>query len=391
MRVRHLSLTNFRNYRHQELDLPAGRVLVLGANAQGKSNLLEALFLLATTKSPRALTDVELIHDEARETPQPVARVAATAERRSGDVSVDIAIVGIVGRPGAHGMLASKRVKVNGLPRRQQDAVGQINAVLFTTDDLGLITGSPAERRRFLDTMLSQTDRAYAAALSRYTKVLTQRNALLRRIQEGLSQPDELFFWDEELANDGALIACTRARALEHLAARAAEAQRRLGSGERLALRYEPRFAPRWDADRLAAASLNEARAALRDACEAARPRDIGAGVTLTGPHRDDLAIELMGRPAASYASRGQQRTIALAMRLAEAERLRQETGEEPLLLLDDILSELDEDRRATVLGSVDADQVVITSADADRFDRAFLESATVFVVRAGEIARRAD
>lgn len=388
MRVRHLSLTNFRNYRHQEVDLPGGRVLVLGANAQGKSNLLEALFLLATTKSPRALSDVELIHDEARETPQPVARVAATAERRSGDVIVDIAIVG---RAGAHGMLASKRVKVNGLPRRQQDAVGQINAVLFTTDDLALVTGSPSERRRFLDTMLSQTDRAYASALSRYTRVLTQRNALLRRIQEGVSQPDELFFWDEELANDGALIACARARALESIATHAAEAQRCLGSGERLVLRYEPKFAPGWDADRLATASLDEARTALREACEAARARDIGAGVTLTGPHRDDLAIELMGRPAASYASRGQQRTIALAMRLAEAERLRQETGEEPVLLLDDILSELDEDRRATVLESVDADQVLITSADADRFDRAFLASATVFVVRAGEIARRGD
>ncbi|HWQ28871.1 MAG TPA: DNA replication/repair protein RecF [Dehalococcoidia bacterium] len=388
MRVRHLSLTNFRNYRHQELDLPEGRALVLGANAQGKSNLLEALFLLATMRSPRAVTDVELIHEEARETPQPVARVAATAERRSGDVIVDIAIVA---RPGAHGLLASKRVKVNGLPRRQQDAVGQINAVLCTTDDLALITGSPSERRRFLDTMLSQTDRTYAAALSRYTRVLTQRNALLRRIQEGLSQPDELFYWDDELAKDGALIACARARALEGVAARAADAQRRLGSGERLALRYEPKFAPGWDADRLAGASAEEARAALRDACEASRSRDIGAGVTLTGPHRDDLAIELMGRPAASYASRGQQRTIALAMRLAEAERLREETGEDPVLLLDDILSELDEERRMTVLESVDAGQVVITSADADRFDRTFLASATVFVVRAGEIARRGD
>jgi DNA replication and repair protein RecF len=388
VRVRHLSLTNFRNYRHQQLDLPGGRVLVLGANAQGKSNLLEALFLLAATKSPRAITDVELIHEEARETPQPVARVAGVAERRSGEVAVDIAIVG---RPGAHGMLASKRVKVNGLPRRQQDAVGQINAVLFTTDDLALVTGSPSERRRFLDTMLLQTDRAYAAALSRYTKVLTQRNALLRRIQEGLSHPDELCFWDDELAKDGALIARARARALEGVAVRAAEAQRRLGSGERLALHYEPKFAPGWDADRLASTSLEEAREALRDACDAARARDIGAGVTLIGPHRDDLAIELMGRPAASYASRGQQRTIALALRLAEAERLRDETGDEPLLLLDDILSELDEERRAAVLESVHADQVVITSADADRFDAAFLSSASVFVVRAGEVASRGD
>ncbi len=388
MRIRRLSLTNFRNYRRQDLDLPGGHVLVLGSNAQGKSNLLEALFLLATTKSPRALTDAELINDEARETPQPVARLVGVAERRAGDVTVEIAILG---RQGAHGMLASKRLKVNGLARRQQDVVGQINAVLFTTDDLALVTGSPSERRRFLDTMLSQTDRAYAAALSRYTKVLTQRNALLRRIQEGLSQPDELFFWDEELARDGALIAGARARAMESVARHAAEAQERLGAGERLALRYEPKFAPGWDADRLAGASLEEARAALREACEAARARDIAAGVTLTGPHRDDIAIELMGRPAASYASRGQQRTIALALRLAEAARLRDETGEEPVLLLDDILSELDEERRATVLESVHADQCVITSADADRFDASFLASATVFVVRAGEISRRGD
>lgn len=388
MRVLELTLTNFRNYRHQQVALPPGRTLVLGANAQGKSNLLEALFLLATTKSPRALTDAELINDEARDTPQPVARLAGVAERRGGDVTVEIAIVG---RPGAHGMLASKRLKVNGLPRRQQDAVGQINAVLFTTDDLALVTGSPSERRRFLDTMLSQTDRTYAAALSRYGKVLTQRNALLHRIQEGLSEPDELQFWDDELAKDGALIACLRARAMESVASRAAEAQQRLGGGERLALRYEPKFAPGWDAGRLASASTEAARTALREACEAARARDIGAGVTLTGPHRDDVAIELTGRPAASYASRGQQRTIALALRLAEAARLRDETGEEPVLLLDDILSELDEERRATVFESVEADQCVITSTDADRFDAAFLASAAVFVVRAGEIARRGD
>ncbi len=388
MRIRSLSLTNFRNYRRQELDLPPGRVLVLGANAQGKSNLLEALFLLATTRSTRALTDAELIHEEARETPQPVARVAGVAERRSGEVAVEIAIVG---RPGARGLVASKRLKVNGVARRQADVTGQINAVLFTTDDIALITGSPSERRRYLDLMLTQTDRAYTAALSRYGKVLVRRNALLRGIQEGLSQADELFFWDEELAKDGATLACARARAVAAIADLAGSRHQDLGGGERLTLRYEPRFAPGWDADRLAAASLDEARAAMLDACAAGRARDIGAGLTLTGPHRDDLAIELEGRPAVSYASRGQQRTVALSLRLAEAARLRVATVEPPVLLLDDLLSELDENRRARVLEALDAEQAVITSADADRFDGSFLRSSSVFVVRAGEIARRGD
>src|SRR3989304_4722993 len=170
MWIRHLSLTNFRNYRRQELDLAQGPVLLLGDNAQGKSNLLEAIFLLATTRSERAP--------------------------------------------------ASKRLRVTGVPRRQVDVVGQLMAVLFSTDDLALIGGPPAERRRFLDVTLSQLDQAYYRALQRYGRVVTQRNALLRRIQEGHAAPEELAFWDEQLSQDGAVLMGQRAAEVAVLAER---------------------------------------------------------------------------------------------------------------------------------------------------------------------------
>jgi len=206
MWVRHLTLSNFRNYRRQEIDLPQGPVLILGDNAQGKSNLLEAVFLLATTRSERAQTEGELIHWDALDEAQPVARVAAQVERRDGPLQLEVIIAGRPrGRQRAR-VLASRRLRVNGVARRQIDAVGQLTAVLFDTSDLELIGGAPAERRRYLDIALSQLDARYARALQRYGKVLAQRNALLRRIQEGEAHADELSFWDEELARDGALL-----------------------------------------------------------------------------------------------------------------------------------------------------------------------------------------
>ena len=178
MHLTKLTLTNFRNYPAQTLDLAPGPILLLGPNAQGKTNILEAIFLLATGRSERSTTDADFIAWSAVESddPQPVARIVAEASRTSGDVTVEL---NIVGREGAHGIVASKRFRLNGVPKRAADVFGAVTAVLFTTDDMDLVKGAPAGRRRFLDVMLSQTDRAYTRALSRYNKVVTQRNVLL--------------------------------------------------------------------------------------------------------------------------------------------------------------------------------------------------------------------
>jgi DNA replication and repair protein RecF len=367
MHLRHLSLANFRNYARLDLDLEPGRVLLLGQNAQGKTNLLEAVSLLATGRSERAGTDADYIAWAARDDTQPVARIVGHAHRTAGDTAVEMVVAG---RAGAHGRLvASKRFRLNGVPKRASDAVGAIMAVLFTTDDMELVKGAPAGRRRYLDVMLSQVDHRYLRALQRYTKLVTQRNALLKRIQENAAGRDELAYWDEELSRDGGEVLAARARAVERLAAGAAAMHARLsGEREHLALDYEPRFVDGWPPSRIAAATPAEIAAALLDKLKSTHARDVGAGVTLSGPHRDDLAMTLGGEPAAAFASRGQQRTAALALRLAEARFLHDRSGERPILLLDDVLSELDESRRAGVLAAIDADQVWITSPDPDRF-----------------------
>lgn len=406
MWIRHLTLTNFRNYRRQELTLSQGPALLLGDNAQGKSNLLEAVFLLATTRSERAQTDGELIHWDVLSEPQPVARVRAQVERRAGPLQLEVIVAGRprgaeaarvsrqagpdAGAPsgppsGGERLPASKRLRVNGVARRQIDMVGQLTAVLFSSDDLELIGGAPAARRRYLDVTLSQLDPTYLRALQRYGKVVGQRNALLRRIQEGEANPDELTFWDEELVREGAVLVGYRAEAVAALAEHARDAHLSVSGGqEELVVSYQPRLEG-WEGAR-AGDGLEEMAATLREALSAGRRRDIGAGVTLTGPHRDDLAFTLDGA-SSSFASRGQQRTAALSLRLAEARFLAGRRGDLPVVLLDDVLSELDEGRRRAVLESLgEWDQLLITSTDADRFGEGLPQSTAVLRVVGGQI-----
>jgi len=386
MWIRHLSLTHYRNYARQELDLPHGAALLLGDNAQGKSNLLEAIFLLATARSDRAGSDGELIDWAALDHKQPVARIVAQVERNDGPLALEAIIAAREGRTKDGRVMASKRLRVNGVAKRGIDFVGQLTAVLFSTHDLDLISGPPAERRRYLDTTLSQLERAYAQALQRYTKVIAQRNALLRRIQEGAAEEDELAFWDDELAKDGAVLMRERAVAVDALAETAREEHARVSDEkEELEIAYQPRL-DGWSGKRVQkqAKSLSEA---IRAELESRRGREIGAGLTLTGPHRDDLSFTLNGVSAAAFASRGQQRTAALALRLAEARYMAERKGDLPVVLLDDVMSELDEQRHRAVLESLGGwDQLIITSADADRFAEGMPKNAQVFRVQGGKI-----
>lgn len=382
MHLTHLTLANFRNYASQELTLAAEPVLLFGDNAQGKTNILEAVFLLATGRSERVVTDADFIAWAARDDPQPVARVAGRGQRADREVTVEVTVAG---RPGASGLVASKRFKLNGVARRAADVVGSILAVLFTTDDMELVRGAPSGRRRYLDVMLSQADHGYGRALSRYTKVITQRNALLKQVREGGATRGELAYWDEELSGHGAMLLIARAAAMATLAPAAEAAHGRLsGERERFEVAYQPRFSDAWPADRIAAAAEDEVAAALLERLAATHTRDVAAGLTLTGPHRDDLGMALGGESAAAFASRGQQRTAALALRLAEARFLRERSGEQPILLLDDVLSELDEARRASVLDAIEADQVIITSADPDRFAEPYIARARRFHIANG-------
>jgi DNA replication and repair protein RecF len=395
VRLIRLSLTDFRNYHRLELDLPAGPVLFVGENAQGKTNLLEAVYLLATTRSLRASSEIELVRREAQDDPLVAARVTGVAQRSVDRVEVDVTI-GRRPAPGggaeANGVHATKRLRVNGIPQRAASVIGQITAVFFTSVDIDLITGPPAGRRRYLDITLSQVDHAYLRALQRYGRILQQRNSLLRQIDEGRAGPDQLAPWDEELVTYGATIVLRRMEALNALSEQAARYHARLsGDREALSLIYQPRLGNDANGAIVAPGDAEALRACFQEALAARRRKEIAAGVSLIGPHRDDIRFELDGQPAATFGSRAQQRTVALALRLAEGELLRARSGDAPVLLLDDILSELDERRRAAVLETVaTAEQALITTADLDRFGGGFLSGATIYSVNGGQVERLA-
>jgi len=382
MRLHRLQLFDYRNFHRLDLSLGPGASVFIGANAQGKTNLLEAVYLLATMKELRAESEAQVIRREAAADPIPAARVAGEGETAAGPLKVEVAVIG---REGSNGLIAGKTVKVNGVPKRLSDAVGRLTAVLFTAADIDLIAGAPSARRRYIDITLSQVDSRYVVARSRLERVITQRNHLLKRMREGQAQVDELSFWDAELARDGGYVFAVRSAALTELAALAGEAHASLAPVEDLRLEYRPRL------DGETAESLRDAEsaaAAYREALRRGVSRDAAAGMTLQGPHRDDIAFFLDGVPAAGFSSRAQQRTIALALRLAEARLLDARRGEPPLLLLDDILSEMDATRGRSVIDAVSAyDQLLITATDIERFPEGFLERAAVFNVAGGAVS----
>ena len=369
-----LELTEFRNYESLRLDLPAPLCLFTGDNAQGKTNILEAILLLAYGRSPRTTRDGEVVRWNARE-----AVVRAEVDRRvRSPVSISLSLQ----RNG------SKRIKVDGVPRKRVvDAVGEVNAVLFGPDQLELVGGAPSQRRRFLNTCLGQTSPKYLGALAGYRNVLRQRNTLLRDAGGREPDPDLLLTYDDQLADHAGVLMAVRAERVVALAAQAAELHARFSGGrEQLQVSYAPDLALPAE---LTAAALADA---LREQLIGKRTAEFRRGVTLVGPHRDDLKLEIDGREARSFASQGQQRTAALALKVAELRIIAEAIGEPPLLLLDDVTSELDEHRREEVMAlSDEAEQVLITGSQLGVFSAAVRSRATVFEVVSGTVRPRAS
>ncbi len=273
-------------------------------------------------------------------------------------------------------------MKLNGVAKRLSDATGRLIAVLFTAEDLDMVVGSPSLRRRYLDMTLMQVTPRYSAARSRFERVITQRNSLLKRIREGVANAGELEFWDEQLAADGAVILHARAAAVAQVAALATEMHAALAPGEQLEVEYAPRLEA---AGGLASLAEDEVKELYARALKSGVGRDTAAGMTLQGPHRDDVALTLDDLPAAGFASRAQQRTIALSLRLAETRFLRDHRGESPVLLLDDILSEMDAARRRSVLAALgQIEQMMVTGTELDRFPEEFAAGASLVSVSEG-------
>ena len=380
MHLSYLSLKNFRNYADTELDLSPGLSIFRGANAQGKSNLLEAIYLLALTKSTRAENERDVIRFEAAQE-TPYTRLIGTAKKKTGqqvDVQIDMGIA--PGQVGTTNGVYQKRIRVNGLPKPAVQAVGAIAAVLFSAEDLSLISGSPSNRRRYMDVLLSQVDREYIKVLQRYQKVMTQRNQLLKRIREGQAGQDELIFWDDELNQHGASITERRRIAMAALApmASAAYASMAAEDGE-LVVTYESSIKHQ--------GTLEEVAAYIAERFASVRSREIQMAQTLVGPHRDELRTTVGGVNVSQYGSRGQIRTVALSLRLAEAGYLTEILGEEPILLLDDVLSELDEARRVKVLeAACNAEQALITMVDGERQADELQDAVATFWIEAGTV-----
>ena len=388
MHLTSLHLRNFRNYQHLDLELPPGLLLFTGANAQGKSNLLEAGYLLAIGRSARATNEREVVGWSAPG-PQGHAQVAATIAACQGTIKLQVDYLHQEQSPGASTPSGDtstppnvqKRVRINGIPRRASGLVGMFNAVLFDASDIHLVEGAPSLRRRYLDILLSQVDPAYLRALQRYQRVLTQRNHLLRLIREGRSREQELEFWDEELAQQGAYLLSCRLQAVTALSTLGSPIYTRLTGGqEELALDY---LATTGEPQQGEA----ELRDGLRQALLQGRRREAAMGATQVGPHRDDLRITAGRREIGVYGSRGERRIAALTLRLAEGEFLSQRRGDEPVLLLDDTLSELDATRSQYMLETVASyGQVLLTTTEAARLPSGSFSPVATFQVAQGTV-----
>jgi DNA replication and repair protein RecF len=402
MHLQRLSLTNFRNYARLELTLPVGISVVQGQNAQGKSNLLEAIAYLATSRSPRTSSDSELLNWAALADPYPYVRLAAELQRRERTEMLDITLL-----PGKGNGRFRKQVRINGVNKRALDMVGVLLVVLFRPEDVDLVSGSPSLRRRYLDVALCQMKPAYCRALSQYNKTLSQRNALLRALRENPQNASaQLRYWDEKLVETGSLVMAERQWFIREIEREASLRHLDLSGGyERLAIRYLPSFDPghQPEHDRASYPSTNslrergvsygdlspaQVRASFLAHLHAGRARDLAAGMSLLGPHRDDLGFYLGNRNLRNFGSRGQQRTAALASKMAELTTMTAVSGDSPILLLDDVMSELDAMRRGMVMETLlSAPQVIITTTDWERFDDAFLIAAHTLHVHGGQLA----
>jgi DNA replication and repair protein RecF len=365
-----LHLQNFRNYQDQFVVLGAPKTILVGANAQGKSNLLEAVELLSTLRSHRTNRDRDLILDG-----ESVGQISAQLMRDSGTVDLRLTLHD-TGRRNA--MVHSETVK------RQLDFLGYINTVQFSSLDLDLVRGGPGERRDWLDAVLIQLEPVYANLLQQYQQVLKQRNAFLkqlRNLENPNADPPQLLIWNQQLATLGARVIQRRHRMLGRLEPLAQSWHQAIsGKTEHLALEYSPNV-------RHDLAQPEQLFPEFLAQMEGKAIAEYHQATSLVGPHRDEVHLTINQTPARQYGSQGQQRTLVLALKLAELQLIEEVIGEPPILLLDDVLAELDLNRQNQLLDAIqDRFQTLITTTHLGAFDAKWLQSAEIFSVESGQL-----
>ncbi|MBE9187938.1 DNA replication/repair protein RecF [Microcoleus sp. LEGE 07076] len=409
MYLKTLHLRQFRNYFDQKVAFDAPKTILLGNNAQGKSNLLEAVELLSTLKSHRVSRDRDLILDS-----KPIAQIDATLERQTGAIDLSLTL-----RSGAR-----RTLKLNGEPlRRHLDFLSVLNVVQFSCLDLELVRGGPEGRRNWIDRLVIQLEPIYAHILHQYNQILRQRNSLLKRSKEARKaefsesfdknrffapeSPDpentedfpipdsqspiptsELALWDAQLATAGARVIRRRDRILERLMPLARDWHRSIsGSAEVLDVKYDANIEV--SSELIGKDNLEGVRQAFLEKIQKRAIAEQFQGTTLVGPHRDDITFTINSTPARQYASQGQQRTLVLALKLAELQLIEEVVGEAPLLLLDDVLAELDLSRQNQLLETIqERFQTLITTTHLGAFDTQWLRQTQILSVAAGQINR---
>ncbi|PSP09458.1 MAG: DNA replication/repair protein RecF [Cyanobacteria bacterium SW_11_48_12] len=375
MYLKDLHLRQFRNYLDQRVEFDAQKTILVGNNAQGKSNLLEAVELLSTLKSHRATRDRDLVLEGTT-----AGQIQATTKRTYGSMELGLTL-----RKQGRRTVALNRESL----RRQIDFLGILNAVEFSSLDLELVRGAPERRRNWLDSLLVQLEPVYAYILQQYNKVLRQRNALLKEIRDREKSEsttngqarEQLAIWDAQLVENGSRVMRRRARVLQRVAPLAQLWHASIsGETEVLEIKYAPNVT--WSQD-----DPEGVQQAISEKIQQRRIAEQQLGSTVVGPHRDEVEFTINQTPARIYGSQGQQRTLVLAVKLAELKLIEEVVGEPPLLLLDDVLAELDPNRQNQLLQAIqDRFQTLITTTHLSSFDAQWRKDSQILSVEAGEI-----
>jgi DNA replication and repair protein RecF len=398
MYLKHLSLTNFRNFTRLDIDIPRRITVLAGDNAQGKTSLLEAIYFLAALTSFQTHADRQIVNFIAAREPLAVTRLVGDYQRSRSKHRLEARLIlepiGVL-----NGQRLRKEILLDGVKKGAGDVIGHFNAVIFVPQMSQIIEGAPEERRRYLNLALSQALPAYARLLGEYNQALSQRNALLKTLNERGGSAGQLEVWDEALSKPGAQIILWRIQAVRELERLASVVHSELTGGrEALRLDYQPAYDPIQslngqidlkidtviDRSKL---ELDEIRAGFQSRLKLVRTEEIARGVTTIGPHRDDLRFIVNKNDLGEYGSRGQIRTTLLALKLAEVQWMKERTGEWPVILLDEVMAELDLQRRADLLKYIKGDdQVLFTTTDLNLFKPDFVQVAEVWRVQEGTV-----
>ncbi len=366
MRLKHLQLTDYRNCKDLTLDFKKSKVLIIGKNAQGKTNILESIYFLSTLKTPRASNILELINFES-----PYFKLEADIIKSNTDI--DLYYV--------YSNEKKREIKVNKVKSTVKDFKTVLKTVLFSTTDLLLLRGAPQDRRDWLDRAISQIYPAYDDRLSKYDKIRIQKNNFLKDcLKNGRSNPELLDVFNEQLSVAGSNIIYIRQKYLKEIEKLAKEKHQAISNTEKLSIKYECSFGETSD-------KIEEIQYAFLESLEERKIEEMRRGQSCVGPHRDDVIFYINNQEATKFASQGQQRTIVLALKLSELDIITDKTGDEPILLLDDVLAELDDLRQNYLLKSINLNtQTIITSVDTILFEEEFLKDVQIYKIENGQL-----